>query len=97
MADPAEWVLARIAEDEEAYWMSMQTAGDFTGKTGPVDPGRLLRDCEAKRRVVNLHRAVGPTGSCLTCDSAFPWPCPTLTALSVAYDWHDEYNAVWRA
>ena len=58
-----EFLLARIAEDEELWSLARDARLGFTaGNTVPaVLPqslaGRMLADCEAKRRIVELHRS----------------------------------------
>lgn len=70
------------------------------------DPARVLREVEAKRRLVTLH--VGEDGShgfwyCKTCGSGEPneypteWPCATLKLLAAPYAEHPDYRAEWQA
>lgn len=73
------------------------------------DPARILRDVEAKRRVVELHKdpervvkdpdapeglALAPGGPCLECHHA-THPCPTLRALVSVYADHEDFDAGW--
>lgn len=70
------------------------------------DPARVLKEIEAKRRVVELHRPVQKrsTGSgggviedCQVCDH-FParYPCTTLRLLALPYADHPDYQEQWR-
>jgi hypothetical protein len=82
----ADFLLARIAEDETAAFGRSQEGyttapvGDAIGVT--VGGQRLRDECEAKRRIVELHHRIpvlsGPgygtpevmgSGGCVTCDS----------------------------
>lgn len=58
------------------------------------DPGRVLREVEAKREIVDQH---GPTEeeTCRLC-LYLPLPCITLRLLAQAYDWHKDYDEEWR-
>ncbi|MFF5259485.1 DUF6221 family protein [Actinomadura viridis] len=68
------------------------------------DPARVLREVQAKRRVLARH--------CLSPAEGDPerpwddrddcqydgdeWPCPDLLTLAMAYDWHPDYDEAWR-
>ena len=58
-----EFLLARIAEDEKVArdWhhhpSKVEVHGGGTGYLGIVNPERVLAECEAKRRIVELHRS----------------------------------------
>jgi hypothetical protein len=74
---------------------------------------RLLAECEAKRRIVELHRDGGesqgylPGGygdmdhACITCGSfgeyGEPWPCDTLRLLALPYAKHGDWREEWGA
>jgi hypothetical protein len=58
-----EFLLARIAEDEEvakrepdvyACWTGAESEQDLVDASD-IAPGRLLAECEAKRRIIELH------------------------------------------
>ncbi len=64
---------------------------------------RVLAECEAKRRIVELHKTVGyedaemnevGTG-CHTCGFGTD-PCETLCALALPYADHRDYHEAWR-
>lgn len=70
------------------------------------DPARVLREIDAKRQILHLHRPVHrrSTGSgtamsetCGICDH-FPGqhPCLTLRLLSLPYADHADYQQSWR-
>jgi uncharacterized protein DUF6221 len=66
------------------------------------DPARVLREVEAKRRIVEQHRPVGYGGVCLSlCHTRAPgqpqtWPCLTLRLLALPYADRDGYQESWR-
>lgn len=63
------------------------------------DPARVLAECEAKRRIVELH-VVEPlpppskSASCVQCWGAV-WPCPTLRLLASPHRDHPDYRPEW--
>ncbi len=74
------------------------------------DPARVLAECEAKRRIVELHDVdcyvgTGPDGDdeyfCEGCRTSTIDPadiqCPTLRALTLSYADHPDYRDEWRA
>lgn len=73
------------------------------------DPARVLREVEAKRRILALHQAIpawphGTVGAnyyrttrvCASCDERTAVPCPTLRLLALPYDQHPDYRTEWR-
>jgi hypothetical protein len=56
------------------------------------DPARVLAECEAKRRIVELH---GCYHSCRSSDYA--GDCPTMDLVALPYASHPEYREEWRA
>jgi Family of unknown function (DUF6221) len=84
-----DFLLARIAEDEAAAY------GDIAL--------RVVADCEAMRRVVELHQPFhygggsrGGAVCCWTCGRGFPFPCPTLGVLASPYADHPDFRGEWR-
>jgi hypothetical protein len=85
--------------------------GPTAGHIARWDPARVLAECEAKRRIVEMHRLGGSytPGSedasgfdyCGTCGSGepyeypTPWPCPTLRLLALPYVDHPDYRQEW--
>lgn len=65
------------------------------------DPARVLREIEAKRRIVEQHRPVGYGGVCLSlCHTRAPgqpqtWPCLTLRLLALPYTGREGYRPEW--
>lgn len=98
-----EFLLARVAEDEEAALDGFSPWA--------------LAECEAKRRIVEAHPASRPSppaaynprepacGTCVTqvgnglrfprVEIHLPHPCPTLLALASAYANHPDYRQEW--
>lgn len=100
-----EFLLARIAEDErdadswrrtEAFLAYPTVEGDFL-----IDPKpwlRVLAECEAKRRIVELHHRVKPLfggWSCGICLDNGGVDCRTLRALALPYADHPDYRDEW--
>lgn len=72
------------------------------------DPARVLAECAAKRRIVELHTAFsepqhmvyGTITACCECgsvdDAPVEWPCPTLRALAQPHadrpDYREEFK-----
>jgi len=119
-----EFLLARIAQDEAAAQSAMGagatwvTAADTAAGIAGADAGllilvhnpvRVLAECEAKRRIVELHAVYphpqvmvyGTIRPCSECgsvdDSPVEWPCRTLLALASVYADHPEFDPAWRA
>ena len=84
----AEFLLARINED----WLTARrTLVDEAIGGHAWNPSRIFADCEAKRRVVDLHKDAG-MGDCAYSSD----PCPTLRALALSYADHPDYLEEWR-
>ena len=97
-----DFLLARIAEDEADARAGLVAEGSW----------RVLAECEAKRRIVELHSIREASPSCSQCGGytattdgqrgivhhgyAIPWPCPTLRALALPYADHPDYREDWR-
>jgi len=87
-----EFLLARIAEDEEeiissAVWDDARQRRD-------------LAECESKRRIIELHQLEHSRTSvhCGECDEGhqYPsWPCTTLRLLALPYADHPAYRSEW--
>lgn len=102
-ATAAEALLG-LAESEGAQIVALE----HYQRHGPV---RVLAECEAKRRIVELHRGFRPwpsstKDSCETCADnteadydgtpMVEWPCPTLRILALPYADHADYDTAWR-
>jgi hypothetical protein len=94
-----EFLLERFAEDEaNADEIDCIT----TALSGPPywTPARILAECEAKRRIVEIHYNGSPEtdlNRCSPCDTVGADPCPTLRALSLPYADHPDYLPEWNA
>lgn len=105
MTTLTEFLLARIAEDEEAAGRLpadghrvadgrvLSVAGTGAGWPDRWNPVRVLAECEAKRRIVALHPEM--LEACQGCD-AESYPCRTLLALALPYADHPDYREEWR-
>lgn len=79
----AEFLLARIAEDEA--WANRGVRLPPDGN--PDDPARVLAECEAKRRILkSAANMMGPT-------DAEEWLYPILAAV---YSDHPHYRDEWK-
>lgn len=63
------------------------------------DPARVLREVEAKRRILEHHsESTLPNGihlgTCMTCDN-WEMPCPTLRLLADPYSDHPDFRSEW--
>lgn len=110
----AEFLLARIAEDEEQANRSKADEAMNPNLRLPASwihgvAARVLAECEAKRRIVELHSVASTYQGgtyCAECQSEElegPWsrrddlyPCPTLEALASVYADHPDYRDEWR-
>jgi hypothetical protein len=89
-----EFLLACIEDEHRA-------AGAFE------DPEKVLAECEAHRRIVELHPNVND-GDCETCirpqwgypshggSLPMPWPCPTLRVLASIYSDQPGFDPDWK-
>jgi hypothetical protein len=106
----AEFLLARIAEDEAAVRAEYARP--------ELDARRGLAECEAKRRIIEIHGSLvqvipwvdeernaedarrGHTW-CTECgnvdDQPVAWPCDTLRLLALPYADHPDYSPEWRS
>jgi hypothetical protein len=84
-----DFLLARIAEDEGAA----QRHGPGASKQGLGDyPARVLAECEAKRRIVDLFPKAAQDG-----DGWNEAGIQVLEALALPYADHPDYREEWRA
>jgi len=120
VSDLTEFLLARIAEDEAVAREQAATTQtgialewerdvDYGERYLTIDPARILAECEAKRRIVDLHATAAVWQlECPTCAvGAFedhgtaevdrePHPCGTLRALALPYADHPDYRPEWK-
>ena len=96
----------------EWRWARVSVSSTRFSPCGRHHPARVLREVEAKRRILNLHREGGRlTGEgygehgfawCETCGSGEPheyptkWPCSTLKLLALPYADHPDYRDEWK-
>jgi hypothetical protein len=98
------FLLARIAEDEAIAQAALEpwageddgaTIGDFSRESfvfvKHFGPDRVLADCEAKSRIINLHNP------CADWSYGDATTCPELVALASVYADHPDYRDKWRA
>ena len=107
MSDIVAFLRARLDEDEQ-YARSIPGMYEDAGMTaemdnqgglsGPDRERRLLRDVEAKRKIVELHlpERLGyfTDINCQQC--RVHDPCPTLRFLALPYADHPDYDEAWR-
>jgi hypothetical protein len=107
-----EFLLERIADDEAAARSIQERAkGDdvwiVTGMDNYVcdyDPARVLAECSAKRRIVELHQGhhecvgvkAGRVGTVLVAPGYQFENDPTLALLALPYADHPDYDESWR-
>ena len=105
MTDLTTFLLERIAEDEHAARRAEAFTDPLPDFLGTWDHARVLAECAAKRRIVELHEPNGETCSvCALQDGskygdgwgAEDWPCTTLRALALPYADHPEFREEWR-
>lgn len=125
--DLVTFLRARLDEDEATLRQPPGPHSDYHGSDpyGAFSPscpacldgwpgrGRALAEVEAKRQIVELHRAgvtsvgtlpSGPYSSqrCTTCEPQRDvpgswWPCATIRAVALAYRDHPDYDPAWEA
>lgn len=107
-----EFLLARIAEDEEvaqikkAQWGGHWERGDSPRVIGTIDPNRVLAECEAKRRIVEMGTFDDSPESAVDFwlkegkGRTPPQPVGALIgvfrALAAVYSDHPDYDRDWR-
>ncbi len=106
MSDLADFILARIAEEERAcqsrlYGRVAAAAEEL------VSPGRLMLHCAARRKVVKLHEIHivddglnamidGESGSGRAGPNERDYLCPTLRLLALPYFDHPDFQPQWQ-
>lgn len=103
-----EFLLERISEDEAVaqaavgHRFSCRVAWSDTEvitHIGRWSSRRVLAECEAKRRVVALHRPSGTASNfCHHCayTNHEVWPCPDIRIMAAVYVDHADYDESWR-
>jgi hypothetical protein len=97
----AEFLLARIAEDEDDAERILYDEG---GMNFRPHSAHVLAECEAKRRIAVLHLPTASHRWCISCThiDALPpnnveaYPCRTLLALASVYADHPDFDPDWR-
>lgn len=95
-----DFLLARIAEDEQDAIDAMNTSA-IQGESVSLLTTLVLRDCQAKRRIVERHApteffdAPGEYACVVTPNVGF-WPCADLLDLAFVYAAHPDYDESWR-
>jgi hypothetical protein len=98
-----DFLLARIAEDEAA---ELARVGNLPiGIVIPPDShNRVLAECEAKRRIMQIHACRSMSVARPICDTCWndtwmgyaDYPCGTLHALAAVYANHPDYRDEWK-
>ncbi len=101
-----EWLLDQVNVDEtqiKAWWerRALRPDGDDSGDRALYE--RALADCEAKRRIIDLHprcdrhdRPGDECDACQRCGDGSVWPCDTLLAVATSYADRPEYDEASR-
>ena len=103
-----EFIMARVAEDERAaeHGRRHNDVGTYANDNYGcllVDPARVLAECEAKRRVVELHQQEPRYVEVQTMSEAEPREVyagtyiPTeLRLIAAVYADHPDFDPAWR-
>lgn len=105
MSDLADFILARIAEEERA--LQAHEYGSVSTPGTVISPSRLLMNCAARRKVVSLHEIHlvdagedamidGESASCRAGQNERDFICPTLRLLALPYFDHPDYKPHWQ-
>ena len=105
MSDLADFLRARIAEEERACQASAH--GSVSPPEAAISPSRLLMNCAARRKVVELHEIHvvdagvdamidGESGSKRAGQNERDFTCPTLRLLALPYFDHPDYKQHWQ-
>ena len=96
MSDLGDFLLARIAEDEEQA-RPMVCLWPYDGGWSSTHVARVLAQCAAKHRIVEQH---DETHECPQDGDSSGWwdgvPCGVLRRLSLPYADHPDYREKWR-
>lgn len=92
MTTLTDFLLARIAEDEERAREFVQYEDDVYETAGWLSPTRVLAECDAKRRIVELavaaDEAMDPPTTLILADEV-------LLALAHVYADHPDFDPAW--
>ena len=96
-----EFLLARIAEDEEWAMTSASTStpGSFTRDNYGallIQPTRVLAECEAKRRIIELANEQWGELDLYTTGEIPPEWVRVLELLALPYADHPDYRQEWK-
>jgi hypothetical protein len=102
MSDLVAFLRARLDEDEQAARDGDDACWhiDYCDDEGKryherFDPARVLREVEAKRRILDEHGS--GSDSCDAHDASMrSIPCDTLLLLALPYADHPDYREEWR-
>ena len=100
---------ARLDEDEAAAkaWLPLGNPTAMQREhIARQDPGRVLREVEAKRVILGRHKPLSEASSHLACawcsddvDTVsldMRWPCPDVLSLAAVYSDHPDYRPEWK-
>lgn len=101
-----DFLLARVAEDEGQanFWAEVQWPSDdcteCSGASGEgvpeFDPARVLAECEAKRRIVELFHSAVPDGDGWSEAGWSEAGWRVLCEMSAVYADRPDYNPEWK-
>ena len=99
-----EFLLTRIAEDERRVEFVRGFIPDEGDQGEYINPARVLAECEAKRRIVELHSwgeghecsVYDRTGEVDNCRYVIGGECSTMQLLALPYADHPEFRPEWR-
>jgi hypothetical protein len=109
--EPRWWVKEEHGRIYAGGWLRVVDGGAPAGERSFVntaalphiarhDPARILAECAAKRRIVDMHgdsepgRYVDDPPECTRCDE--PYPCEDLRAIALPFADHPDYREEWK-
>ena len=97
----AEFLTARLDEDKAgAEDIHSRDCDTMTPPGFPCDcgyPARVLREVDAKRKILALHEpndVTGPGRACRWCGHL--WPCDEVRILVAVWSDHPDYDPAWK-
>ena len=101
--DIVEFLSERIKEDEAAARRLLSDGS--VSESGKWYEWRLLRECEAKRRLLGITESarqaalatmIGSTGDIQWIPEVIEWTTLSLNALALPYSDHPDFQDVWK-